>query len=118
MVNFLVNLQFSCLKTCSKLFLVPETLRKHPPVIAVSRQSVRPYKIPNSDLELPKGSVIVIPIYSIHHDPKYYPNPEKFEPERFSEENKHKLIKNTFLPFGDGPRICIGKKSLLKKLKS
>ncbi|CAH1395151.1 unnamed protein product [Nezara viridula] len=88
--------------------VITETLRKHPPVIAVARQSVRPYKIPNSDLELPEGSVIVIPIYSIHHDPRYYPDPEKFEPERFSEENKHKLVKSTYLPFGDGPRICIG----------
>nr|WON00865.1 cytochrome P450 6a14 [Arma chinensis] len=88
--------------------VITETLRKHTPVISVARQSVKPYKMPNSDLELPKGSVLVVPIYSIHHDPKYYPNPEKFEPERFSEENKHTLVKSTYLPFGDGPRICIG----------
>ncbi|XP_066909371.1 probable cytochrome P450 6a14 [Halyomorpha halys] len=88
--------------------VITETLRKYPPVISVSRQSVRPYKIPNSDLELPEGSVVVMPIYSIHHDPKYYPEPEKFKPERFAEENKQKLAKSTFLPFGDGPRICIG----------
>ncbi|XP_014277803.1 probable cytochrome P450 6a14 [Halyomorpha halys] len=88
--------------------VITETLRKYPPIVNVARKSVRPYKIPNSDLELPKDSVVVIPIYSIHHDSKYYPDPEKFEPERFSEENKHRLVNCTFLPFGDGPRICIG----------
>lgn len=45
----------------------------------------------------------------LHHDPEYYPNPEKFDPERFSEENKSKRPAYTYLPFGDGPRICIGK---------
>ncbi|XP_024215216.1 probable cytochrome P450 6a14 [Halyomorpha halys] len=88
--------------------VIAETLRKYTPVISTARQAVRPYKIPNSDLELPTGSVVVMPIYSIHHDPKYYPEPEKFDPERFSEENKHKLTKGAYLPFGDGPRICIG----------
>ncbi|XP_014286441.1 probable cytochrome P450 6a14 [Halyomorpha halys] len=97
--------------------VITEALRKYPPFIAVVRQSVKPYKIPNSDLELPKGSVVTIPIYSIHHDPKYYPNPEKFEPERFSEENKHKLVKCTFLTFGEGPRICIAMRFARMEIK-
>lgn len=47
-------------------------------------------------------------MYSIHNDPKYYPNPEVFDPERFTTEEKDKRPNGTFLPFGDGPRHCIG----------
>lgn len=47
----------------------------------------------------------------IHMDEKFYPNPEVFDPERFSDENKHKIQPFTFMPFGMGPRNCIGKYS-------
>lgn len=50
----------------------------------------------------------MIPIYSLHRDGKYWENPLKFDPERFSDENKHKITSNTYLPFGNGPRNCIG----------
>lgn len=50
-----------------------------------------------------------IPIWSLHRDPKYYDDPEKFDPERFYDENKHKIKPYTYLPFGIGPRNCIGK---------
>ena len=51
----------------------------------------------------------VIPIYALHHGPKYYPEPERFDPERFSEDEKAKRHHYVYLPFGEGPRICIGK---------
>lgn len=54
----------------------------------------------------------LFPVYGFHHDSKYFPNPEKFDPERFSDENKHNIIPGTYLPFGIGPRNCIGKKIL------
>lgn len=50
-----------------------------------------------------------IPVAAIHHDPQYYTNPKKFEPERFSDENKSKINPSAYLPFGTGPRNCIGK---------
>jgi cytochrome P450 len=51
----------------------------------------------------------MIPVMALHHDPKYYPEPERFDPERFSEEEKQKRTHYVYLPFGEGPRICIGK---------
>lgn len=46
------------------------------------------------------GQQVDIPIYAIHHDEKYYPNPFKFDPERFMPQNKHNLVPYTYLPFG------------------
>lgn len=51
----------------------------------------------------------MIPTYVFHHDPHFFPEPEKFDPERFSEENKHKINPLAYMPFGGGPRNCIGK---------
>lgn len=48
-----------------------------------------------------------MPIYALHHDEKYFPNPEVLDPERFAEGKQ--IPKGAYLPFGDGPRICIGK---------
>lgn len=88
--------------------VVSETLRKHPPVSLLPRVCNKDYKIENSDLVIKSGLRITIPVISIHMDPEYYPNPDKFDPERFSEENKAKRPAFTFMPFGEGPRTCIG----------
>ena len=56
-----------------------------------------------------KGEFVWIPIYALHHDPKYYPDPSRFDPERFSDDNKASIDPVTYLPFGIGPRNCIGK---------
>ena len=50
-----------------------------------------------------------IPIWNFHRDPEYFPEPEKFNPDRFSEENRGNIDPDTYLPFGVGPRNCIGK---------
>lgn len=60
----------------------------------------------------------MIPIYGFHHDPKYFPEPEKFDPERFSDENKGDIDPDTYLPFGIGPRNCIGSRFALMELKT
>lgn len=55
-----------------------------------------------------EGDGIWVPIYGIHRDPKYYANPDKFDPERFSDANKDTIQPFSYLPFGSGPRNCIG----------
>lgn len=85
-----------------------ETLRKYPPAPLISRKCENNYQIPNSKVELPAGMRVIIPIYGFHHDPNYYPDPTKFNPERFTEENKRTRHPYTYLPFGEGPRNCIG----------
>ena len=56
-----------------------------------------------------KDDTIFIPVWSLHHDHDYFPNPEKFDPERFSQENRSSIKPFTYLPFGEGPRMCIGR---------
>jgi hypothetical protein len=80
----------------------------------ISRECTKTYKIPDTDIVLEKGILTVIPILALHHDPKYYPDPERFDPERFSEEEKTKRHHYVYLPFGEGPRICIGMVTLKK----
>lgn len=85
-----------------------ETLRKYPSAPLLSRRCEYKYQIPNSNVELPAGMRVIIPIYGFHHDPNYYPDPARFNPERFTEENKRTRHPYTYLPFGEGPRNCIG----------
>ncbi|XP_062552482.1 probable cytochrome P450 6a13 [Armigeres subalbatus] len=87
---------------------INESLRKYPPVSNLARKVTKDYKLPNSDVVLQKGSTLIVPVYAIHHDPEYYPDPERFDPDRFAPDQVAKRHPYTFLPFGEGPRICIG----------
>lgn len=85
-----------------------ETLRKYSITIALLRVATQDYQVPGESLVIEKGQKIIIPSFSIHHDPKYYPEPQNFDPERFTAEEKSKRPNGTFIPFGEGPRQCIG----------
>ena len=74
----------------------------------VPRQCTKEWKVPNSDLIIPEGTIVLIPILGLQNDPEYWEQPEEFIPERFSEENKGKIRSGTYFPFGQGPRICLG----------
>lgn len=74
----------------------------------LTRQCIQDYKVPNTDAIIEKGTTVIIPTYGLNYDEEYYPNPENFDPERFSTENKHARSSYTHLPFGEGPRLCIG----------
>lgn len=87
------------------------------PVFQLIRTATRDFKIPNTDLTIFKGTLTVIPIHAIHNDPDVFPNPEVFDPERFSDENKKNRHSMAFIPFGDGPRNCIGMRFGLMQTK-
>ncbi|XP_055696998.1 probable cytochrome P450 9f2 [Phlebotomus papatasi] len=65
-----------------------------------------------------KNDLIWIPTASYHHNPEFFPNPEKFDPERFSDENKDSINLSAYAPFGIGPRNCIGSRFALMEMKS
>lgn len=88
--------------------LIKETLRKYSINTFIIREATLTYSVPGDSLIIEKGQKIVIPMYSVHRDPKYYPKPDIFDPERFTTEEKSKRPSGTFFPFGDGPRVCIG----------
>ncbi|XP_047998100.1 cytochrome P450 6B5-like [Leguminivora glycinivorella] len=85
-----------------------ETLRLHTVGDSLLRVSAEDYKVPGTNVTLRKGQTAVIPNIGIHYDEKYWPDPFKFDPERFSLENVAKRNPAVFLPFGIGPRNCIG----------
>jgi len=66
------------------------------------------YTFDSNKVSIPKDQGIWVPTYAIHHDPDIYPEPEIFDPERFSEEVAQSRNPIFYLPFGDGPRNCIG----------
>ncbi|KAF2899549.1 hypothetical protein ILUMI_06623, partial [Ignelater luminosus] len=94
------------------------TLRKWPSSPILDRMSIKSYTIdpvlPGEErITLEKGTNVWIPAYSIQRDPRFYSEPEKFDPERFSDENKQKIKSFTYLPFGLGPRSCIASRFAL-----
>ncbi|NWX07860.1 CP3AL protein, partial [Caloenas nicobarica] len=94
---------------------VSETLRLFPLGGRIERTCKKDVEI--NGVTIPKGTIVMIPAYILQHDPEYWPNPEEFRPERFSKENKDTIDPYTYLPFGAGPRNCIGMRFALLTLK-
>uniref|UniRef100_A0A182IY96 Uncharacterized protein n=1 Tax=Anopheles atroparvus TaxID=41427 RepID=A0A182IY96_ANOAO len=97
--------------------VIKETLRKYPPLESTNRMAVQDYPIPGTTHVIPRNVLVQIPIYAIHHDPDYYPDPDRFDPERFSPSQSNGRPPYVFLPFGDGPRQCIGMRFGLMQVK-
>ncbi|XP_011173390.1 probable cytochrome P450 6a14 [Solenopsis invicta] len=85
-----------------------ESLRKYPPLINFTRVAQSNYTFKDTEISIPKGQTIWIPIFALQHDPHIYPEPDVFDPERFNEEAVRSRHPMFYLPFGDGPRNCIG----------
>ncbi|CAN7938645.1 unnamed protein product [Ixodes hexagonus] len=87
--------------------VISESLRLYPPVTGfVTRTCQHDYEY--NGLKIPAGTSVVIPPYQLQHDPNLWSEPEKFDPERFSAENKHRIDPMAFQTFGNGPRNCVG----------
>nr|AZR39435.1 cytochrome P450 [Agasicles hygrophila] len=97
--------------------VVDETLRIYPIFPIVPRSCVEDYQIPGTDFTIEKGTEIIVSNMGIQRDPEYYPNPLQFDPDRWTYENKlgRPFVAN--LPFGEGPRICVGKRFGLLQTK-
>jgi len=86
--------------------VILEALRLYPPFWMVDRMALADDRA--GDLNIPKGSTVVVFIYGTHHSPRYWENPDTFDDERFSKTNEKLHTPFAHLPFGAGPRGCIG----------
>ncbi|CAK9821347.1 Cytochrome P450 9e2 [Anthophora retusa] len=102
--------------------VISETLRLYPAGIFMDRVCTRKFEFPPAgpgydSATLYPGESIFFLVYAMHRDPKYFPDPEKFDPERFSEENKKNIVPYSYIPFGIGPRKCIGDRFAIMEVK-
>ncbi|MGC1798383.1 MAG: cytochrome P450, partial [Candidatus Acidiferrales bacterium] len=86
--------------------VIQEGLRLYPPFWMIDRVAVADDRV--GDLAIPSGSTVIVYVYGAHHAPRYWQNPENFDTERFTRANDKLRTPFTFLPFGGGPRGCIG----------
>ncbi|XP_078521132.1 cytochrome P450 3A21-like [Lissotriton helveticus] len=95
--------------------VINETLRMYPPGGRLERVCKKTVEV--NGVTIPEGVVVMIPLFPLHRDPEYWPEPDVFNPDRFSKENKNTQEPYTFLPFGSGPRNCIGMRFALLNIK-
>lgn len=94
-----------------------ETMRKYPPVPGLVRVCTKPYTLPGTKVHMKVGDQVFIPTFAIQRDPNIFPEPDRFDPERFSEDGRKSWHPFAYLPFGEGPRICIGLRFAMVEMK-
>ncbi|XP_051801660.1 cytochrome P450 3A56-like [Acanthochromis polyacanthus] len=95
--------------------VINESLRLYPIAPRVERVAKATVEI--NGIVIPKGMVVMVPTWPMHRDPDVWPEPEKFKPERFCKENKDSIDPYTYMPFGLGPRNCIGMRFALVMIR-
>uniref|UniRef100_A0A672IHB6 unspecific monooxygenase n=1 Tax=Salarias fasciatus TaxID=181472 RepID=A0A672IHB6_SALFA len=94
---------------------INESLRLYP--IAARLERVAKASVEINGLVIPKDMVVMVPTWPLHRDPEIWPEPERFKPERFTKGNKETIDPYTYMPFGMGPRNCIGMRFALVSMK-
>lgn len=96
---------------------ISETLRVLPSLPIIERRAVEDYTFKKNGMIIKKGGSILLPVWAIHHDVNYFDEPDKFDPTRFLPENRSKITPYSYIPFGGGPRNCIGMRFALLEAK-
>ncbi|CAL7936765.1 unnamed protein product [Xylocopa violacea] len=116
------ELTFDALKDMTYMdFVMNESQRCYPALGYMSKLCTDEIELEGSDglrLRMKPGTEIVISIDGLHRDEKYWPDPDTFDPNRFSDERKQTIEKMAFLPFGEGPRMCVGMRMALLQMKA
>lgn len=95
--------------------VVEETMRLYPPAWLIDREPLADDKV--EGIPIKKSQDVLCLIYGVHHNSKYWTNPEKFDPDRFTTENKKGHVPFSYMPFGGGPRLCIGNSFALMEMQ-
>lgn len=86
--------------------VIKEAMRLYPPAWITTREATKDIDL--GGYLVRKGEVVVLPFYAIFRDPRYFADPLRFDPDRFSAEREKDIPKYAYVPFGGGPRVCIG----------
>jgi cytochrome P450 len=86
--------------------VIMEALRLYPPFWMIDRMAIADDRV--GDIAIPSGSTVIVYVYGAHHAPRHWQNPENFDTGRFTKGNEKLQSPFTYLPFGAGPRGCIG----------
>ena len=97
------------------LQVIQEGMRLYPPAWAMSRMALGDDQI--GQFRIPKGDTVLLSPYLLHHDPQSWPDPERFDPDRFRPEREKERPAYAYLPFGGGPRLCIGNQFALLEMQ-
>ena len=112
------NLSYDAIQSLPYLdAVVHETLRRHPVVAALERPCTKDYKLPGTDLLIKKGELVRMNTIGIFFDPEIYPNPEQWNPENFSKENRAERNPYSFAAFSLGPRNCLAMRFAMFEMK-
>jgi cytochrome P450 len=93
--------------------IVTEAMRLYPPAYVIARQAAQDVEI--GGVRLPAGSTFIMSQWVVHHDPRWFEDPERFYPERWENDFAKRIPDFAYFPFGGGPRMCIGKPFALQE---
>jgi cytochrome P450 len=86
--------------------VLAESIRLRPPAWAIGRRAIRDVRI--GEVDVPSGSIVVVSPWLLHRDPRWWPEPQAFRPERWTPEARATRPRGAYVPFGGGPRVCVG----------